>query len=718
MSDVFHPKMRSYLLDLLVELTAPVVLSFDADWRLTAISGDLELYGRGGDDPDGVVSLIREMFAGTDPSRRHVFSSVELPNGSFAHVHLVPDAPSHHVLLIDASAEMTRERTIQQSANEAKLASHWERQRTEQELRATTRRLRTQLERLRLLDRTTRAIGERRDLKSIFQVVIQSLEDHLSIDFSCMCLYDPVDQVLTVTCVGARSEPLASALALRERESIEINCNDLSRCVRGQFVYVPDVSDSEFAFPQRLARGGLRSLVIAPLVIESSVFGVMIAARREPTSFESADCEFLRQLSEHTALAAHQAHLYNALQQAYEDLRQTQKTVVQQERLRALGQMASGIAHDINNALSPAALYTQSLLEKDASLSPRSREYLEIIQRAIDAVAQTVARMREFYRQHEPQLTMLPVALSGTLGHVIDLTRARWRDMPQERGIVICLETDFAANLPAVLGIENELGDAFTNLILNAVDAMPAGGTLTVRSRFISGESGGKQASSPRSAVCVEICDTGIGMSEETRSRCLEPFFTTKGERGTGLGLAMVYGMVQRHGADLEIESAPGAGTTMRLIFPVVSAEPGRSDRVADTPRPARRLRILLVEDDPLVRETLWETLERDGHAVLAADGGRAGIDAFCAAERRAEPFDVVITDLGMPHVDGRKVASAVKAASASTPVILLTGWGHRLLTDSDIPEHVDRVVSKPPKLTELRMTLAELVGENTSHGL
>ena len=169
--------------------------------------------------------------------------------------------------------------------------------------------------------------------------------------------------------------------------------------MRGQLVYEPDVSAVDFPFPRRLAGGGLHSVVAAPLLFESQVFGILIASRRQVNGFSSGDCEFLRQLSEHVALAAHQAQVYTALEQAYEDLRQTQQTVMRQERLRALGQMASGIAHDINNAVSPVALYTESLLETEPNLSPRTREYLETTQRAIDDVAHTVARMREFYRQ-------------------------------------------------------------------------------------------------------------------------------------------------------------------------------------------------------------------------------------------------------------------------------------------------------------------------------
>jgi signal transduction histidine kinase/ActR/RegA family two-component response regulator len=428
----------------------------------------------------------------------------------------------------------------------------------------------------------------------------------------------------------------------------------------------------------------------------------MIAARREPENFEAADCEFLRQLSEHVALAAHQAQLYTALQRAYDDLRQTQQRVVQQERLGALGQMASGIAHDINNALSPAALYIQSLRERETNLSEQSREYLVIIQRAIEDVAHTVARMREFCRPHEPQSTLLPVNLNSVLKHVIDLTRARWSAMPQERGFVIRTQTDLAADLPAIMGAESEIRDALTNLVLNAVDAMPTGGTLTLHSQVST-------AQSTPTAVHIEVCDTGVGMDEHARSRCLEPFFTTKGERGTGLGLAMVYGMVQRHGAEVEIDSESGRGTTARLIFPVPAAAPMPSAQTTASPRSTRRLRLLVVDDDPLLLQSLRNVLEDDGHAISVADGGQAGIDLFHAVDQREEHFAAVITDLGMPYVDGRQVASAIKTSSPHTPVILLTGWGHRLLADNEIPDHVDRVLGKPPRLAELRMALVEL---------
>jgi signal transduction histidine kinase len=387
-----------------------------------------------------------------------------------------------------------------------------------------------------------------------------------------------------------------------------------------------------------------------------------------------------------------------ALQQAYDDLRRTQEAALQQERLSALGQMASGIAHDINNAISPIALYTESLLDTEPNLSARARGYLETTQRAIEDVAATVGRMREFYRQRGTQLVLAPVNLSELAQQVVDLTRARWSDMPQQRGIVIKMQTELAPRLPVVMGAESEIRETLTNLIFNSVDAMPEGGTLTLRTKV--SELAGTTAS-PH--VQVEVTDTGLGMDDETRRRCLEPFFTTKGDRGTGLGLAMVYGMVRRHSADLEIESAVGRGTTMRLIFPVPAAV---AVEAVQPPTPsaivAAPLRILVVDDDPTLLKSLRDILEADGHTVVTANAGQTGVDTFSAAQRNA-PFAVVITDLGMPDVDGRKVASAIKGMSPSTPVILLTGWGQRLLAEGDVPPHVDCVLSKPPKLRELR---------------
>ena len=571
-------------------------------------------------------------------------------------------------------------------------------------LRNSERRLSEQLPRLALLSRITRAIGERQDLRSIFQVVVRALEDELPVDFCLVSLYDAAQNQLSVSCVSVKTEPLATQVGLVEATIIPIDENGLGRCVQGHLVYEPDISATCFEFPRKLASAGMRSLVIAPLLVESQVFGVLVCARRDDHAFVSGECEFLRQVSEHTALASHQAQLYGALQRAYDDLRQTQQQVMQQERLRALGQMASGIAHDINNAISPMSLYADALLEREPNLTDTGRKQLETIQRAVDDVAATVARMGEFYRLREPRAALLPVDLNLLAEHVVDLTRARWSDMAQQRGIVIRMQLELDPGLPQIAAVESQIRDALVNLVFNAVDAMPNGGPLVIRTR---GDGYG------RHRISIEITDAGIGMDEDTRRRCLEPFFTTKGERGTGLGLAMVFGVAERHGATLDIESQPGQGTTVRLSFAALAQKV--SPQASDAPVETGPQRILIIDDDPLLLRSLRDALESDGHVVTTANGGQAGINTFVESHAEGLPFPVVITDLGMPNVDGRKVASTIKAAVPATLVLMLTGWGRRLVAEGDIPPGVDEVLSKPPKLIDLRNALATRLGMRKS---
>jgi CheY-like chemotaxis protein len=376
---------------------------------------------------------------------------------------------------------------------------------------------------------------------------------------------------------------------------------------------------------------------------------------------------------------------------------------MQQERLRALGQMASGIAHDINNAISPVSLYVEALLTHETGFSDRARKQLEVIQRGVDDVAHTVSRMNEFYRQRPPQTQLLPVDLNAVLTDVLELTRARWSDMAQRRGAVIETRIDTGGEAHVVMAIESEIREALINLVFNATDAMPDGGRLTLRAGHAL-EAGKGVAR----RVFIEVVDTGMGMDEATRRRCFEPFFTTKGDRGSGLGLAMVYGIAQRHGVDLDIRSEPGEGTTIRLTFAQSSPAPQSTGSVRIQKIPTHT-KILLIDDDPLLLATLREILVNEGHQVQTANGGRAGIDAFMDAMNSSKPFPVVITDLGMPHVDGRAVAAAVSAAAPETAVVMLTGWGQRLAASGEIPPGVAVVMSKPPKLTELRQCLAEI---------
>jgi len=403
------------------------------------------------------------------------------------------------------------------------------------------------------------------------------------------------------------------------------------------------------------------------------------------------------------------ARSHEELQKAYEELRQTRHAVMQQERLRALGEMASGIAHDINNAISPVLAFSELVLKKETGLSENSRKNLAHIRTAGEDIAQIVARMSEFHRRREDLDRLRLVNLNGVVDQVIELTSPRWQDMPQSRGIVVRIETDFDRALPELYSNESELREALTNLLLNSVDALPKGGSITLSTRAVSFNTGRHQPGQS-SHIVLEVRDNGIGMDEKTRQRCLEPFFSTKRDRGgTGLGLAMVYGMMERHEGTIEVESQLTKGTTVRLVFPLRQPPKRHSSPAPAAPGTASSLRVLCIDDEPLLRELLKEILEHEHHAVETADGGQAGLEAFKAAKTRGEPFDVVITDLGMPYVDGRQVAQQVKAESPATPVIMLTGWGTMLNEKGEIPSQVHTILSKPPRLSELNEALAKV---------
>lgn len=395
----------------------------------------------------------------------------------------------------------------------------------------------------------------------------------------------------------------------------------------------------------------------------------------------------------------------DGLQKAYDELRQTQETVVQQERLRALGQMASGVAHDINNALTPVVSYSDILLETRQDLSETTRHYLQIIKQSGEDIAQIVARMRQFYRRRTGLEQLVEVDINQVIREVIELTRPRWRDISQRAGISIEFRQELESTLPPLLSSPSELREALINLVFNAVDALPKGGVITFVTRFLYfGNAGERQ-------LQVEVKDNGIGMDEKTRQRCLEPFFSTKSLRGgTGLGLAMVYGMMQRHEGTIEIESSPGKGTCVRLNFPFrhEAAVPAR--KIGPVSKPGRSLRVLCVDDEELIRQLLNDCLTHFNHQVSTAAGGEQALNLFRTARQNGHPFDVVITDLGMPHMDGQQLARTLKAEAPHTPIVMMTGWGTMMKEDGESAPEVDALVGKPPHIQELNNLLLSVV--------
>ena len=382
------------------------------------------------------------------------------------------------------------------------------------------------------------------------------------------------------------------------------------------------------------------------------------------------------------------------LTEALVELKENHRETVQKERLLALGQLASGIAHDFNNSLMPILGFSELLLARPESLNDKEKtvEKLRMINAAAKDAGETIGRLREFYRLRKVEESYAPVSINDLVARSISLTQTKWKVEAEAGGIVINLETDLQ-EVPPIMGSESELRDMLTNLIFNAVDAMPNGGTLTIRTR------------ADEEHVVLEVSDTGTGMTEEVRQRCLDPFFTTKGDRGTGMGLAVVAGTIKRHDGTMQIKSEPDKGATLIIRLPATQQQIGQEDEEV-VATPTRQLHILVVDDEPAIRKVVAEYLTVDGHTVETACDGREALDKFTSGK-----FDLVVTDRAMPKVSGDQLATAIKTI-APRPVILLTGFGDIMKSRGEKPAGVNMILRKPVTLLQLRDAVAKVMAQ------
>lgn len=371
------------------------------------------------------------------------------------------------------------------------------------------------------------------------------------------------------------------------------------------------------------------------------------------------------------------------------ELRAAQEEMIQHERMQALGRMANGIAHDFNNSLAPILGFSELLLMKPETLAdlPKARNYLEMIHSAAKSSARVVRRLREFYRYREPGEVLTPVAMNEVVQLAVALTEPRWKDQALAEGTHIDIRTELAA-VPTIQANEAEIREILVSLIFNAADAIRERGTITLRTDLRA------------ERLVVTVTDDGVGMTEDVRARCLEPFFSTKTDRGSGLGLGSVYGVVRRHHGTIDIQSAPDAGTTVTVSFPL--QQEAAAPTTPSAPPASPTLRILVVEDEELVREVLEVYLSEDHHIVTTAVNGRDGLEKF-----RAGKFDLVMTDRSMPEMNGDAFAAAIKNLRPRQPVLLLTGFGDLMNGVGERPPGVDLVVTKPFTLDSLRAAIA-----------
>jgi PAS domain S-box-containing protein len=547
------------------------------------------------------------------------------------------------------------------------------------------------------------------DLGTVLQRVAEGAKGLCDGDLAAIALRE-VDTLVFRTWAGTAT-PTYTALRIRVGQGLGGKVLAEGRPIRtANYREDPDIPPDfhEVALAERFV-----AEIGVPIRIEGAVAGVLFVMRRTARPFSAADEIILTRLADQAAIAIANARLFQNQQQAYVELEQAQEELVRSEKLRGLGQMAAGIAHDLNNTL--ATILGQAELLRLRARQPELQDGLQTLLTATTDGAQVVRRLQDFARQRSSG-PLTPCNVSELAAETIEITRPRWREEPRRKGIVIEVSVNLAG-LPLVQGNPAEIREVLTNLIFNAVDAMPSGGSLRFTGRICDGVGahrperlpGAFAAAEARPAeppqwVEVAVSDTGIGMTDEVRRRVFDPFFTTKGLHGTGLGLSAAYGIMERHGGQIDVTSAPGRGTTFRLRFRPAAEAARPPFRVTPPALPSRR--ILLVDDDAAVRQTLAALLRASGQEVIEADSGAAALSWL-----ETTPVDIVLTDLGMPQVTGWEVARAAKARRPDLPVVLLTGWGDQ--TEAEVSEDagVDRVLTKPVPRSTVLAVIAELAG-------
>ncbi|TMQ51834.1 MAG: response regulator [Candidatus Eisenbacteria bacterium] len=443
-------------------------------------------------------------------------------------------------------------------------------------------------------------------------------------------------------------------------------------------------------FAAELSAEGFQAALLVPLALEIGPPAALLLVSTEAGAFTPSQVRVVAGLSSHLASALHVAQMKQRLEGAIEELERTREQLVRTEKLRAAGELASGIAHEFNNVLGAILGRTQLLRHRATHGTLATAELLEsfsVMELAARDGAEIVRRLHRF-STGDPGETLEPVDLEAVLRDSISFTRPRWKNEAEAAGRNITVGLDATPGL-WVRGQASQLREVFTNLILNAADALPRGGTIRI-------------AAAPREAlVAVVVEDDGIGMAPETQRRLFDPFFTTKGPKGAGLGLSVVYGTVERHGGAVAVTSRLGHGTRFEVTLPRVEKTVPPADSPPGAAPPVPTGDVLVVDDEPAVRDLLVEIVRTLGYGAVGCDGAESALARF-----RPGRFELVLTDIGMPGSSGWQLARELRAADPDVTIALVTGWGHQIGPDQLDGSGVDAVVPKPFSIEDVAKVL------------
>ncbi|QUV98927.1 GAF domain-containing protein [Chloracidobacterium sp. MS 40/45] len=570
-----------------------------------------------------------------------------------------------------------------------------------------------------------RLLQESRRLRRIVEVANQvkhhlGLEGYLSVseilrwmcEVACdlgweralFCLRDPAAASTNDSFIAA------FAGAFTEGQHIELDVLKAQRTRVGGFSTTPGarlsgvhrrIGDHSFLLgrhtesPLRMWHSG--PIIVVPLALEGKLFGTFSVDRPgAPPSKE--EVETLELLTDYATVVLHNSRLIAQLREQLaetERLREQEREyhlqMRQTERLRALGELASGVAHNFNNALT--IIQGRIGLLRARSNDETTLRSLDIMHKVTQDAANIVRRIQNFARVREGDSDFERLDLSQLVQETVEATQPRWTNRSGKSSIHVTCQ----APLPVpILGNSTELREVITNLLFNALDALPTGGEIIIN------------VYQQEDMAKLVVRDTGTGMSEEVKKRIFDPFYTTKGGQGTGLGLSVSHNIVSRHKGRIEVESEPGRGTAFFLTFPLAPVSLSQTLMTAPPlpALPAQRLRILVVDDEPPVAETIGELIRFLGHEAQIENDPRRALQRL-----RLEVFDALFTDLGMPDMNGWQLIAEVRALNLNLPITLVTGWADRIAPGELQAQRV-RLIGKPVDVGIIERTLGEIVSE------
>jgi signal transduction histidine kinase/ActR/RegA family two-component response regulator len=608
---------------------------------------------------------------------------------------------SHHVAF--AAEDVT---LLESVASQAAMAIHnaqlyeeaqqraGELQRALADVRQQEQTIRYQAERLSLLNEFARTAGSTLDLKRIYTLIVGQVAALMGAQRCVILQFDAQADLFRYAAIWHKGRLLTP----RANQTIA-NQGTASALVREtQRPYTEnDTRASPIAEMRARGAEGILSLLAVPIVVSARVWGLINVGFGERGAATVEHRDFLIAIASHLAVAIQNAELFTSLQSAHEQLQATQQQAIRQERLRALGQMASGIAHDLNQYLGlivgHAEIAQRALKERPVAATSLRGSLETLTTAALDGAA-AVKRLLAF-AQPQPEGPPERIAAAELVQEVVSLTAPRWRDASAADGGSIDVQAN-VVGAPELPGWPAELREALTNLIFNAADAMPHGGLITLSARQRDDR------------VEIEVADTGAGMPPDVQTHIFEPFFTTKGERGTGLGLPLVQRVVEQHQGTIAIESELGKGTTVRLSLPAGGETEHASTAAQEAQAAGQPLRVLAVDDQTALAELIRLMLSPSGHRVSIATTGEEALEQLAR-----EGFDVVISDVGMgAGMDGWQLAEHVRARHPGVRVCLATGWGAQIDPVEARRKGIVGVIAKPYRIGELLGLVAACAAE------